>query len=198
MKHFNKTTKNMTLTQKFDYIKKHFTYWTMNSWNKDESIANNIKIYNLPLTREQQDRAYEIICDENLCNELWQDYLATYIYNFKRVHHDYFEIYSNGGNGGYLVLNGLEGCRVINEDIEYAESYKELVNRFKDIYGWAYVDAQREARQEIEDTFDLIVDFDNTCDDMLNEFIYVLDCVDIKTKTYTKEYTCKTFGDNED
>lgn len=189
MKHFNKTTKNMTLTQKFDYIKQHFTY--------NGRIGNNIKLYNLPLQREQRDRAFEIICDENLCNELWWYYLDSYFNDFKRSHSDCYEIYTDGRSGGYFVLWSKTN-QIVNGDMAYAETYKEFVNELKNTYSWTYTDAQKEARQEIEDTFDLIVDFDNTCDDMLNEFIYVLDCVDIKTKTYTKEYTCKTFGDNED
>lgn len=192
MKHFNKTKNNMTLTQKFNYIKQHFTYYTMNSWNRDTSIANNIKIYNLPLTKEQRDKAYDIICDECLSAELWDCYLIPCIKNFEEKYNNNYNIYSNGRNNGYFVLVGKKGYKVVNEDIECAETYKELVSNFKGDYGWAHLDAQREARQEIEDTFDLIVEFDNACDETLAEFIYVLDNVDIQTKTYTKEIEYKT------
>lgn len=189
MKYFNKTTKNMTLTQKFDYIKQHFTY--------EGRIGNNIKLYKLPLTIEQRNRAFEIICDENLYEELWGYYLDSYFNDFKRTHADCYEIYTDGRSGGYFVLWSKTN-QIIDEYMEQTITYRDYVATLHNAYGDSYIDAQKEARQEIEDTFDLIVDFDNTCDDMLNEFIYVLDCVDIKTKTYTKEYTCKTFGDNED
>ena len=33
----------------FEFLKEHFTYNTMNSWNGLESIANNVKVYNLGL-----------------------------------------------------------------------------------------------------------------------------------------------------
>lgn len=197
MKFFNKTKKNMTLTQKFDYIKEHFTYCTMNSWNKTESIANNIKLYKLPLTKEQKERAWEIIGDENLNDELWWNELEPYIAEFKDRYHQNYDIYSNGRNGGYLVLTGNNGYKVVNEDIKNAESYKKLIKNFQDYYGWSFREAQKEARQEIEDTFDLIVDFDETCDDMLAEFIYVLDNFEITTKTYTKECEYKTFNIDE-
>ena len=193
MKYFNETTKRMTLTKKFDYIKNHFTYWTMNSWNGKTTIANNIKIYNLPLTKEQRDRAYEIIGDENLCNELWDLYLNTYIYDFKRLHNDCYEMYINGRSDGYIVVNGLRGCLVMSEYINDADTYKQLVADIKHYYGCTYAEAQREARQQIEESFALIVDFDDTCDKMLDEFIYVIDNVNTETKTYTKECTYNSF-----
>ena len=33
----------------WNYLKDHFMYYTMNSWNRSESIANNVKLYNLKL-----------------------------------------------------------------------------------------------------------------------------------------------------
>ena len=70
-KFFNKTNKNMNLRQKFDYIHNHFYYYTMNSWNETKSLANNVKIYNLPLTKEQKDKFFELYCDENLIDEMY-------------------------------------------------------------------------------------------------------------------------------
>ena len=33
----------------FEFINNHFTYYTLNSWNGLQSIANNMKLYNLGL-----------------------------------------------------------------------------------------------------------------------------------------------------
>ena len=33
----------------WNFLKEHFTYYTMNSWNGLESIAHNVKLYNLEL-----------------------------------------------------------------------------------------------------------------------------------------------------
>ena len=49
-----------TLEQKYQYLKNHFEYDIMNSWNDLKSIANNVKIYNLNLTSDQQDRYFEL------------------------------------------------------------------------------------------------------------------------------------------
>jgi len=35
--------------QMFYFIKNHFTYYTMNSWNGLQSIANNVKLHRLQL-----------------------------------------------------------------------------------------------------------------------------------------------------
>ena len=53
---FDKTQKIKTSKQKFNYLKEHFKYYTMNSWNGLASIASNVKVYNLSLTKEQRDR----------------------------------------------------------------------------------------------------------------------------------------------
>ena len=36
--------------QMFNFIKNHFEYYTMNSWNRLASIANNVKLHRMHLT----------------------------------------------------------------------------------------------------------------------------------------------------
>ncbi len=38
------------------YLRKHFRYYIMNSWNRSKSYARNVKVYNLGLTRGQEDK----------------------------------------------------------------------------------------------------------------------------------------------
>lgn len=45
-----------TLESKFEYIKEHFTYDILNSWNRLDSIANKVKVWDLKLTKEQVDK----------------------------------------------------------------------------------------------------------------------------------------------
>ena len=33
--------------QMFNFLKNHFEYWTMNSWNRLSSVANKVKLYDL-------------------------------------------------------------------------------------------------------------------------------------------------------
>ena len=37
------------------YLRKHFRYSTMNSWNKSTSYANNIKLYNIDKPKDIED-----------------------------------------------------------------------------------------------------------------------------------------------
>ena len=42
------------------FLKNHFRYDTMSSWNRASSYANNMKIRNLGLTSEQASRLYDM------------------------------------------------------------------------------------------------------------------------------------------
>lgn len=91
--------KEKTLESKFEYIKEHYTYNVMNSWNNLESIANNVKIWNLELTNEQIDKFLELL-----------DIDSDYIYDILNILIEDFEditgtqIFFNGRNGGHLVM----------------------------------------------------------------------------------------------
>ena len=86
--YFNKTKKKMSLREKFNYIHNHFFYYTLNSWNGLKSLANNVKIYNLPLTNNQINRFFDIYADEMLCNEMYEQ-LNNIIYNFENEHNNF-------------------------------------------------------------------------------------------------------------
>lgn len=43
------------------YLQNHFRYYTMNSWNRSESYACNLKITNLGLTSEIADKLFDMI-----------------------------------------------------------------------------------------------------------------------------------------
>jgi len=86
------------------YITDYSSYWTMNSWNGLIGYSRCIKVYKLPLTNEEMDNAYEIICDDNLCEVLWED-LRWLIQEFKDE--TGISVYTNGRSGGYLVMEGL-------------------------------------------------------------------------------------------
>ena len=40
------------------YLRKHFRYHTMNSWNKSTSYANNIKLYNIDKPKDIDDDTF--------------------------------------------------------------------------------------------------------------------------------------------
>lgn len=175
---FNKTSKKMSLRQKFDYVHNHYYYYTMNGWNRSKSLANNVKIYNLPLTTEQKDKFFDLYCDENLSDELY--------YHINMILEDVaseneFEIAFNGRSGGYLVAynkrkDGFVSCEnVINEDLIDFESYDEVIKYYKEYCGLSFRDCQAELKSRIERNFEICVLFDDCCDVVLNELKYLLD-----------------------
>ena len=182
-KFFNKTNKNMSLRQKFDYIHTHFYYYTMNSWNGTKSLANNVKIYNLPLTKEQKDKFFELYCNENLIDEIYF-HINTILEDFALENE--FEIAFNGRSGGYLVAyNKNNSCNVIDEDLIDFESYDEAIKYYKEYYGWSFRDCQAELKSIIERNFAICVLFDDCCDDVLNELKYLLDNARVEEEKIT-------------
>ena len=163
-KFFNKTNKNMSLRQKFDYIHNHFYYYTMNSWNETKSLANNVKIYNLPLTKDQKDKFFELYCDANLIDEMYF-HINSVLEDFALENE--FEIAFNGRSDGYLVAyNKNNNSNVIDEDLIDFESYDEVIKYYKEYYSWSFRDCQAELKSKIERNFEICVLFDDCCDDV--------------------------------
>jgi len=82
------------------FLKKHFRYHTIHSWNNSTSYANNIKLYHI-------DKPADI--DEQLWWEMlevteWQEKLTCLLEDFGRRHGWLWQAGINGRSGGYLVL----------------------------------------------------------------------------------------------
>ncbi|MCL6477500.1 MAG: hypothetical protein K6T65_03715 [Peptococcaceae bacterium] len=91
------------------YITGHETYWIMNNWNGLTGYSRCIKVHRLPLTNGEMDRAFEIICDENLCENLWEG-LRLLIEEFKDE--TGISVYTNGRSGGYIVMESRLNSRI--------------------------------------------------------------------------------------
>ncbi len=128
------------------FLRDHFRYHTMNSWNNATSYARNIKIRNLDLTHEQRDRAYEIIYAKGAfdeINELMRDFETAHKYEFQMAF--------NGRSGGYVVLilggqkpSGYQshciacGQRNYKKVLPMASTPQEIVQNFVRAHsGWA-------------------------------------------------------------
>lgn len=82
-----------------DFLRNHFRYNTMNSWNQATSYAHDVKLYNLNLPTEFKDIAYEAISGAEIfdrLNYILSDFQERWNYNFT--------IGFNGRSGGYMVL----------------------------------------------------------------------------------------------
>lgn len=87
---------------------KRMRYWTMNSWNRSESLAYNLKVYNVVDT-ELQDKVFELLD----MDELWMD-INQMVRDFGEEHNYEWQAGFNGRSGGYLVLyrGGIRDGRV--------------------------------------------------------------------------------------
>lgn len=128
------------------YIKNHFIYNRLNSWNKWKGYANNVKIYNLGLTKEQEEKAYNLFLDDEIdVSNFW---------TIVEIHLEYFrdttghQAYFNGRSDGYIVFD------------EYVLDYEVL---------------KVKSLQELQEVTEMLQKFDQLCDNLRSEFIWYLD-----------------------
>jgi hypothetical protein len=140
--------------QMFNFLKDHFQYYTMNSWNRLKSIAHNVKIYNLKLSGDHwtaltflQDDDYFVV---NMMIEDWE------------AEHPGYKVGFNGRSGGYLVLySDSSNCCVLPEDVDECESYEEYKRYCREYYG-----SVKANRWDLIRTVKLVQDFDRLCDEI--------------------------------
>lgn len=90
------------------FLAGHFRYSTMNSWNGRSSYAANVKLRNLNIPRELEDRAYEALEVEETF-----DNVRDVLREFAEAHDYRYQIGFNGRSGGYLVL--YKGGRKVSD-----------------------------------------------------------------------------------
>ena len=83
------------------FLKGHFRYDTMSSWNASTTYAVRQKVNHLGLTMDQSDAVYAMLDVEDAYDESgYAGVLEAFA-----VRHDYrYQIFSNGRSSGYLVL----------------------------------------------------------------------------------------------
>lgn len=82
-----------------EFLKGHFQYFTMNSWNLNTSYANNVKVFNLGLDSDEESRLLDIMDAEGA-----HDAIDGMITDFGHEHGWEWQAGFNGRSGGYLVL----------------------------------------------------------------------------------------------
>ena len=150
----------------------------MNSWNGLRSIANNVKIYNLPgINYEDAMKALEedeyIIINRTI--EDWED------------DHPGYKVCFNGRSGGYLVLyNNHNNCHAFDPDhnspCEYDnyEYWKEDVRE-----DWGSLKAYH---PQLVQQVKIVQEFDKLCDDLvevLKDLIKDMHDREARTHKYT-------------
>lgn len=86
-----------------DFLLNHFRYDTMNSWNRSTSYANNMKIRNLDVSREIEDKLYDMLdVDSYELSDAWDNLITDFEYETG------YTAGWNGRSGGYLVMYDFE------------------------------------------------------------------------------------------
>ena len=99
MKQYSKTVDMRSRKAMTDFLVGHFRYNTMNSWNQSTSYANNVKVYNLGLTKEQEEKLYAMLETSE-----FYTYINDMLNDFSIEHNHLWQVGFNGRSSGYLVL----------------------------------------------------------------------------------------------
>lgn len=108
--------KPRTKKEIIEYLGNHFRYHTLHSWNRMISYAHNIKTYNLPWKKgEDESRSYELLSTKQAAQ-----IVRSFLDKFNRQTDYRYSIIAGGRSGGYLVL--VESERT---DSGYKSEYPE-------------------------------------------------------------------------
>lgn len=145
-RYFHKEINTNSRKEMAFYIKNHFTYNRLNSWNDWKGYANNVKIYNLGLTRKQELKVHETLLNYEIdASEFWDSVTNSMEY-FKDL--TGYEMYFNGRSSGYIVT-----------DIDIID----------------YEDLKTMSKKELQKVTELLQKFDEFCDTLRSDLIYYLD-----------------------
>lgn len=214
---FEKKVDTRSRQSMIDFLTGHFRYNTMSSWNGLTSYANRVKFHHLGLTKNQQDKAWDML-DVNFWDEI-----SYPIDDFTREMSGYYTISSNGRSGGYLVLMNsryeLTGyksrCRSCGQcnfteatsdnnkcgrchaegdggRVNYATPPRQLSVAGKEIDQGETFDSKDEwSMLMLRKRVELVRRFDRACDEIRDNFIALLDNCSIIEETIMVPQTHK-------
>ena len=140
--------------QMFEFLKGHFTYDTMNSWNGLKSIANNVKIYILDLEGDCWNALRYLEDDEYFnINSMIEDWEAE---------HEGYAVGFNGRSGGYLVLySKFNNSNILPAMITDYDTYEEFKDACQEYYGGV-----KYYKSDLRFYTKIVQDFDKLCDEI--------------------------------
>lgn len=152
----------------WNFLKEHFTYYTLNSWNGLKSVAHNVKLYNLGLDGDWTV-AMKYLFDKADIG-LLQLYIEEEVRAFEEKYPKY-RVFFNGRSNGYLVLCNADNHwsvlpKCVRGYCDYAE-FKEDVKA-----GWNGYRVS-DFNRELRDAVTIVREFDRLCDrlrDIVNEY----------------------------
>lgn len=145
----------MDREEMIDYLKSHYRYHTLNSWNNSSSYAHDVKIHRLGLPPGLKDKAYEAIEAED-----YQQDVRHLVGEFDAYHGYEYQAGFNGRSGGYLVL--YQGGRRADGSI-FCWPGRSL-DQGEDFSDWDDFDLLKRVQ--------IVESFDKLRDDLLAALIY--------------------------
>jgi len=140
--------------QMFNFLKNHFEYPTMSSWNRLYSIANNVKVHNLELS----GNCWTAL---SLLENGEYDTISYMIDDWRRCHPGY-EVYFNGRSNGYLILKDADyNGHMLPESVLDSDTYEDYKEWCRENYG-----SVKANREELVRFTKLVQSFDKLCDEL--------------------------------
>ena len=166
----------------FNFLANHFEYDTMNSWNGCRSIANNVKVYNIPEIKDDGEALKALEEDDYFTiNQAIKDW---------EYYHPGYQVAFNGRSGGYLVLYkaGTNRHALIADDSDSPcnyrpEDYEYWKRDVQQDYG-----SLKNYQNILIDQVKLVQGFDRLCDDLVALTISLVEDMH-KREALTKKYS---------
>lgn len=192
MSFFSKQIDKRNRQAMIDFLSGHFRYDTTNSWNRETSYANLVKVHHLNLPPEIRSKAYDMVNLDEV-NESLNDIIAQW----DEDHNWKYQARFNGRSGGYLVL--YQGGRRISDHKSYCTNCGQRnfqsateenktcgvcrkPTRVNHTFYETYTngmgidmdeDFQEWSMRRLRERVELVQSFDKLCDDLRDEFIHL-------------------------
>lgn len=181
MKDFSVKVNKNSYKDMWEFLRYHYHYDTMNSWNNIRSIANNVKLYNLGLNGDYWKLLEIFEVDDyftiNNIIEVWE---------IEEVNNKY-RVGFNGRSGGYLVLYNENDNRSVLDSCIYNDTYEDFKSEVQNYYG-----SLKNYKDRLLEQVELVQKFDLLCNDLVRECQYMLDNVVIEEEEILVTKTIKT------
>ncbi len=214
MKQFSKEVDMRSRSAMTDFLAKHFRYCTMNSWNRSTSYANNVKVYKLGLSSEQEEKLYALLDTSE-----FYTYISEMFDEFAAAHNFLWQVGFNGRSGGYLVL--YQGYSKPSEHKSYCtecgqRNYKSVAETGNNKCGRCGSDARVDYMRapleigcypgrstdmgedfedwdmyQLRERVKLVQEFDRLCDDILSTVVGLIENYEVEETVVYRPHTVK-------
>ena len=187
MKDFSVKVNKNSYKDMWEFLRYHYHYDTMNSWNNSISIANNVKLYNLGLSGYYWKllEIFEVDNYRTINNmiEVWES---------EEVDNKY-RVGFNGRSGGYLVLYNEDNNGSVLDSCIYNDTYEDFKSEVQNYYG-----SLKNYKDRLLEQVELVQKFDLLCNDLVRECQYMLDnCEIVEEEVLTPKTIKKIIYKNE-